>query len=57
MMGERGFGHGGWGAEGLVTDMLVPLLGMLVQRRGNAWVVSGRAGDPCGSTRRGRRSG
>ena len=50
MMGERGFGHGGWGAEGLVTDMLVPLLGMLVQRRGNAWVVSGRAGDPCGST-------
>ncbi len=24
--------------------------GRLVQRRGNAWVVSGRAGDPCGST-------
>jgi uncharacterized membrane protein len=30
IMGEREFGYGGWGAEGLVTDMLVPLLGMLV---------------------------
>jgi len=30
IMGEREFGYGGWGAEGMVTDMLVPLLGMLV---------------------------
>ncbi len=29
-MDEREFGRGGWGAEGMVTDMLVPLLGMLV---------------------------
>ncbi len=30
--GERDFGHGGWGAEGPVTSMLMPLLGMLVLR-------------------------